>query len=345
MRPLGPGFRPYEWAPSTEELARRAGLAPVELLRFDGNVPPLPLPSSRPATVAGALARVNEYAHGGHRELIAAIAAYAGVGIENVVLGAGADDLILLLARAYAGPGDVVAVADDPTYPLFKVAAWLAGATVGHATPVLTFCCRPNNPTGAVDALPRARPLAVDEAYWEFSENESAVSLIDDGVIAIRTFSKAFALAGARVGYAIASADVAAELNARQAPEPVSSLSAALAVAALAARPDVRPTIEERERLATELRSLGYAPLPSRANFLLVPVADPRAVAESLLAHGCVVRVFPDAVRISIRDREDDDRLRPVRARAILFGWNCWNASAGARAALDSGAIPRDPQS
>ena len=70
---------------------------------------------------------------------------------------------------------------------------------------MLTFCCRPNNPTGALDPLPTARPLAVDEAYWEYSGDEGAVGLIDDGVIVLRTFSKAFALAGARVGYALAS--------------------------------------------------------------------------------------------------------------------------------------------
>ena len=131
MRPVPPGFRPYEWAPSTEELARRAGLDPVEIVRFDGNVPPLPLPSSRPGAIAAALADVNMYPHGGYPRIHEAIADYAGVTPENVVLGAGADDLILLCARAFAGPGDLVAVPPEPTYPLFRVAAELAGATVG----------------------------------------------------------------------------------------------------------------------------------------------------------------------------------------------------------------------
>ena len=85
------------------------------------------------------------------------------------MLGAGADDLILLCARAFAGPGDTVAIADDPTYPLFRVAAGLAGAEVGDDDPALTFCCRPNNPTGALDPLPDARPLVVDEAYFEYA--------------------------------------------------------------------------------------------------------------------------------------------------------------------------------
>jgi imidazoleglycerol phosphate dehydratase HisB/histidinol-phosphate/aromatic aminotransferase/cobyric acid decarboxylase-like protein len=274
------------------------------------------LPSSRPGAIAAALARINFYSHGGYPELIDEIARYAGVGTENVVLGAGADDLILLCARAFAGPGDTVAIADEPTYPLYRIGAWLAGTEVADDDPVLTFCCRPNNPTGALDRLPDARPLVVDEAYFEFC-GETAVNLIDDGVIVIRTFSKAFALAAARVGYAIADADTARELNARQAPCPVSSLSAALALAALASPPDVSSVVEERERLARSLRALGLEPLPSRANFLFVPVDEPQALGEGLLRQGLAVRVFPAGLRISILDAADDDLLVEAIARAL----------------------------
>ena len=77
-----------------------------------------------------------------------AIADYAGVAPDNVVLGVGADDLILLCARVYAGPGDTIAIPAAPTYPLFRIAARLAGAEIGDDDPVLTFACRPNNPTG-----------------------------------------------------------------------------------------------------------------------------------------------------------------------------------------------------
>jgi histidinol-phosphate aminotransferase/imidazoleglycerol-phosphate dehydratase/histidinol-phosphatase len=308
VRPLPPGFRPYEWAPSTAELARRAGLDPVEIVRFDGNVPPLPLPSSRPGALASALADVNAYPHGGYPLINEAIAEYAGVASENVVLGAGADDLILLCARAFAGPGDVVAVPPDPTYPLFRFAAELAGATIGDGSPVLTFCCRPGNPLGDLPPLPVARPLVVDEAYGEYA-GETAVPLLDDGVIVVRTFSKAFALAGARIGYLLAAADVASELRARQAPAPVSTLSVALALAALRNPPDLAPVVAERERLAADLRALGYTPLPSHANFVFVPVADPQELAERLLEHGLVVRVTANGIRISVRDRDDDDLL------------------------------------
>src|SRR5205814_9815789 len=146
-----------------------AGLDPVHIARYDANVPPLPPATSRPAAVAGAVARANEYPRGGYPELRAAIAAYAGVDPENVVLGAGADDLLLLVARTFAGPGDTVAVPAPPAYPLYRIAAQLAGAEVGDDDPALTYCCRPDNPTGALEPLPAARPLVVDEAYIEFA--------------------------------------------------------------------------------------------------------------------------------------------------------------------------------
>ncbi len=308
MRALAPAFRPYSFAAPSDEVARLAGIDPSQVLRFDQNTPSQPLSSTRPATVAGALARISGYPAGGYRTLRRAIADYAGVEPENVVLGAGADDLILLCARAYAGPGDTVAIPESPTYPLFRIAVELAGAAVGDDNPVLTFACRPNNPTGTLGPLPAARPLVVDEAYFEFS-GETALPLLDEGVIVLRTFSKLFALAGARIGYALASTEIAAELNARQAPAPVSELSAALAIAALAAHPDPRPVLEERERFADGLRALGFAPLESHANFLYVPTDDADEIAANLLAQGIVVRSFPGAFRVSVLDREDDDRL------------------------------------
>ena len=102
MRALPASFSEYQWAPSTEEIARSVELDPLQIVRFDGNVPAQPSPFARPGTIAGALAEVNGYAHGGFRELVDAIARYARVGPENVVLGAGADDLILLCARTFA---------------------------------------------------------------------------------------------------------------------------------------------------------------------------------------------------------------------------------------------------
>src|SRR6266571_3569778 len=177
MRPLSPQFVPYGWALSAAEIARRAGIAPEDVLRFDGNTEPDPPPTARPGAIADALERIQSYRHGGFPELMRAIADYNGVEPENVVLGAGADDLLMLCARAYAGPGDRIAIAYAPSYPLYQVAAWVTGADVGDVDPVLTFVCRPHNPTGALVDVPDARPLAVDEAYFEYAGGATAVPL------------------------------------------------------------------------------------------------------------------------------------------------------------------------
>src|SRR6478736_3909179 len=182
MRPLSPQFRPYGWALSAADIARLAGIAPEDVLRFDGNTSPEPPPTARPETIAAALERIQSYRHGGFPELVQAIADYNRVAPENVVLGPGADNLLMLCARSYAGPGDRVAIADEPAYPLYRVAAWVTGANVGDEDPVLTFVCRPHNPTGALVDIPDARPLVVDEAYFEYA-GETVVPLLDEGVI------------------------------------------------------------------------------------------------------------------------------------------------------------------
>jgi histidinol-phosphate aminotransferase len=191
---------------------------------------------------------------------------------------------------------------------MFPISVWVAGAEVGDDKPALTITCRPNNPTGELGELPSARPLVVDEAYFEYS-GVTAAGLIEDDVIVIRTFSKAFGLAGARVGYALAGRDVASELNKRQHPAPLSTLSAALALAGLESPPDVTPILEERERMAERLRELGFEPLPSAANFLYVPVEEPQAEYDRLLQQGLAVRPVRGGIRMTIRTPEDDERL------------------------------------
>jgi histidinol-phosphate aminotransferase len=291
---------------STAEIAAIAGVTPDAVLRFDGNTPPTPPRYARAETVTGALDEIQRYPHGGFPSLVAAIAEYARVDPEQVVLGAGADDLILLCARSFAGPGDAVDVRDEPTYPLLRIAAGLAGAEVGADGAAVTFLCRPHNPTGSLVRIPEVRPLVVDEAYHEYC-GETAIGLAD--VVVIRTFSKAFGLAAARVGYAIADAETAAELRVRQDPLPITTPSAALALAALRDPPDVSETIEERERLAARLRELGLEPLASRTNFLYVPVPNAKAAYERLLRAGLVVRPYADAIRITVHAPEANERL------------------------------------
>jgi histidinol-phosphate aminotransferase len=332
-RPLPDGFRPYEWAPPLDEIAERHGLHPAEIIRFDQNVPPLPGVPQVP--LGESFARLNDYPDGTYRELRDAAAAYAGGDPEQIVPGAGADGLIALAARTFLGPGRRAFV-QEPAYPVYAVATGVEGAelTGDPADADLIWVCNPNNPTGElvdpeeISALARAHPdaaVVVDEAYYEYG-GKSVVPLIAaaPNLIALRTLSKAFGLAALRVGYAIASPDVARELDRRRDPAPVSAPSARIAAAALRnPRLDVDETIAERERMRKALAAAGFDCPPSAGNFVVV-LGDDRA--DELEAQGLVVRRRPGAFRITVRLPAENDRIlaalgaspQPAASRSAL---------------------------
>ncbi len=296
--PLPAGFKPYQWTPAY----------PPETLRFDQNVPPLPGVPQVP--IAQSFARLNEYPEGGYTALREAAAAYCGVLPEQIVVGAGADDLILLVARAFLASGRS-AVVSEPTYSLYAVATRLAGAEVAADEGDLVWLCNPNNPTGElvppeeVAAFARSRPEAlvvVDEAYVEYAPGGSVVPLLEPNVVVIRTLSKAFGLASLRVGYAVAPVEIAAELESRRAPAPISGPAARIATAALLdPRLDVEQTAAERDRVRASLLAAGFDCPVSHGNFLFV-----RAPFE---ADGLVVRRFADGFRMTVRLPAENDRL------------------------------------
>ncbi|HEY7603652.1 MAG TPA: aminotransferase class I/II-fold pyridoxal phosphate-dependent enzyme [Gaiellaceae bacterium] len=316
-RPLPDGFEPYVWAASADAVAARHGIPVARVIRFDANVPPLPGVPQVP--VGESFARLNEYPEGTYRELREAAAAYASVDAEQVVPGAGADGLIELAARTFLGPGRRACVT-PPTYPLYAIASGVEGAevTTEPAGADLIWICNPNNPTGAlvdpaeVTALADAHPdaaVVVDEAYAEYG-GATVVPLIarTPNLVAIRTLSKAFGLAALRVGYAVASPEVARELDRRRDPAPVAAPAARIAAAALRdPRLDVEQTVAERERMRSGLAAAGYDVPESHANFVLVRT-DP-AVAERLETEGLVVRRFAEAIRITVRLPAENDLI------------------------------------
>ncbi len=309
----------YQWPLSNERIAAGIGVDARRIIRFDGNVAPAPPASVRPAAIAAALAEVNEYDRGRYEPLRAAIAARHGLDLDQVALGAGSDEFIVLVARVFAA-GGTIATVPATSYSMYRFAASMAGATMidDPAAADLVFVCRPNNPTGELPDVPVvAGQLVVDEAYADYA-GVDALGAIEDGAIVLRTFSKAFGLAGARVGYALATPELIAVLSSRQAPLSVSSLSAALAMAALANPPDVAPQIAERERLAAGLRELGLVPAPSYTNFLYIPMDDPQRIVDVMLPHGLVLRAFAGGLRISVRDEVDDDQLLAALASELL---------------------------
>lgn len=310
MKRTPPHLDAYQWPPSTDELAERVGLSPSQIVRFDGNVPAMPPMSARPATIARALADINEYDRGRYPALRQAIATYHGVDVSQIVLGAGSDELIVTCARLFA-QGGTVATVPATSYSMYRFAAGMADATVidDVAAADLVFVCRPNNPTGELPDIPETSgQLIIDEAYADYA-GVSVIDRVDEGLIVLRTFSKAFGLAGARVGYAVTTPDLAAALAARVPPLSVSTTSAALALAAIQSPPDVSEQVAERERLARELAVRGLKSLPSFTNFLYIPMDDPERYVDGLLPYGIVTRAYPGALRISVRDELDDNRL------------------------------------
>jgi histidinol-phosphate aminotransferase len=321
---LADGFRPYAWSPSSAEVAARHGLRPEQILRFDQNTPPVPAVPQVP--LAESFARLHEYPDGTYAELVAAAAGYCGVAPEQVVPGAGADELILLCARAFLAPGLAAAV-EEPTYALYRIATELAGATVRAEADgaALIWICNPNNPTGElraveeIAALARSHPdaaVVVDEAYYEYA-GATCVPLLADlpNVVVLRTLSKAFGLASLRVGYAVAAPELASELERRRPPASVSGPAAKLGAAALREpRLDVEATVAERERVRAALVAAGHDVPAGHGNFVFV--RDP-SLGPVLEAQGLVVRETGGGVRITLRrPRENDVLLAALGAAA-----------------------------
>lgn len=260
-----------------------------------------------------------------------ALSAEVGVPITNLVTGAGSDDVLDAAVRALGEPGDVFAYC-PPTFSivasfarangLVPVACELSVDALVRSRARIVYLCSPNNPTGAAlppgfvdEVLARTGAVVIlDEAYVDFAKGPSraAEATGRERLLVVRTMSKAFGLAGLRVGWAAGSEHLIGEIEKTRGPYKVGGLAERAAVAALTEdRAWVADRIAEsnalRERLIAELRARGFAPLPTQANFVLVPVAlSAELVATRMREHGVSVRAFPglsgigEAVRISV---------------------------------------------
>ncbi|MFK7741580.1 MAG: histidinol-phosphate transaminase [Planctomycetota bacterium] len=257
-------------------------------------------------------------------DLCAQLAARFGIEANRVVLGAGADELLDRMCRAWLAPGRSL-TAPLPCFAMLPRYVRAAGAELrgvswtdgsapieellrtaqGSAVLALTT---PNNPTGGVIAgedivrLARSLPnvlVLVDLAYAEFADRDPTAELLTlANVVVVRTFSKARGLAGLRVGYAMGSAEAIAVLRAVGSPYPCSSLSLRICATALAEddpQARIAQVRREREQLRLELRKLGLEPLPSQANFVFARAASSAAAQElrrALAAQGIAIRTF-----------------------------------------------------
>jgi histidinol-phosphate aminotransferase len=302
--------------------------------------------------------RLRRYPDPQPDQLRAALASHYGCSVDNVLVGRGSDEGIDLLVRALCRPGGDAVVVTPPTFGMYEVCARLHGADVLSLALLdtdrgfecdfravvdaaigsgakLVFLCSPGNPAGnrlpldAIQALARelqGRALVVvDEAYVEFAQAPSAVTLISRhrNVAVLRTLSKAFALAGARLGCVVADPELIALLRRCQAPYPLPAPCVELACRALdeplreALQAQIDTVIAERAWMASALRESTQVRrvYPSSANFLLVRFVDPQAAQEALLRAGIVVRDMrgyaglEDALRITIGTSPQNDRV------------------------------------
>ena len=347
-------FPTYQWQPTTAEIAAAAGIPPDAVERFDHNTSPVATPWAADV-VAGPAVDLNEYPAASYVSLRNAVAAAKGLEPAQVVPGAGADELILLAARALLLPGRR-SVLTTPTYPLYAIAAAQAHGTVvsvpaaapGFDFPVddvvaaardadLVWLCVPSNPIGTrpVDADLEAviaatdGTVVIDAAYAEFCKDDWS-GWVDrfHNLLVLHTLSKAYGIAGTRVGYALGHPDLIAAIDGVRPPGSISSLSVDVALAALA-HPDrmaqqVVAIAAGRNDLASRLEALGLRALPSQTNFVLCEVG-PRAHAlqQTLIDEGLVVRKFAadgplaEYLRFTVRSPAAHDRLIDALRRSL----------------------------
>lgn len=292
-------------------------------------------PSALRALAATAPEDVSRYPVAYEPALRDALANYVGVSPEMIVCGCGSDDVLDSAIRAFSEPGEVLCL-PTPSFSMIPVFA-RANGLVPLEVPVtrqldadgdamlgararITYLCSPNNPTGG--ALSRAVVsrivdeaaglVIIDQAYVEFGgENFTELALLGRPVLITRTMSKAFGLAGLRVGYGIGSPELIAEVMKARGPYKVNALAERAAIAALTedqrwVRERVEEAVVNRSRFRYELAMRGIASIESSANFVLIPVQDCGVTTRKLQRAGVGVRSLPslpeigDAIRVGI---------------------------------------------
>ncbi len=352
----------YSWEATDEEVAFRYGLPVEQVVRFDLNTSPAP-----PALLGEMLAvgrfetSLSEYPPGDYRRLVEAAAARYGVERDEVVPGAGADEVLDMCVKAFL-PAGGRAVVPSPTYAMYRVVTEQRGGTVvsvprlgadrGFALDLpgvrdaaraadVVWLCNPNNPTGAeepegaIEALlegiaadaeaagRRSPAVVVDEAYAEFT-GRTVIPLRRRfaNLVVVRTASKAYALAGLRVGFAVAAPATLARVAHFRPPGSIGTISETVVTRALgdptAMLANVARVAAERPRLVAAVEAAGWTAYPSVACFLLVDLGSPGRsahVAEHLLRRGLVARTFPaghpagSCLRLTVRAPEENTRL------------------------------------
>ena len=346
----------YQTGKPVEELTREYGVSDVVKLASNEN----PTGCSPYVTLAitEQLSQLARYPDGNGYYLKQALSDFNNVAIECITLGNGSNDLLDILARSFVGTNDAI-VYSQYAFVVYSMLAKMQGATgievpaqrFGHDLKAMrqavednpntkvVFIANPNNPTGTqldrdelyqfVASLPTSVLVVLDEAYIEYSPESNNRALLDefDNVIIVRTFSKAYGLAGLRIGYALSSPAVADLLNRIRQPFNVSRLGLAAAAAALSDQDfitEVRRINDGQMRwLKKQFDALGLGFVKSHANFIMVEIEDAAVINQALLEQGVIVRPLlgyglENWLRITVGLAEDNTRLIDT-LRSILI--------------------------
>jgi len=350
---------PYQPGKPISELAREMGLKEESIVKLASNENPRGIGPRTRAAIDGALAEVARYPDGNGHELKTALAARHGVDMAQVVLGNGSNDVLELVALAFLGPGRA-AVYSQHAFAVYPLATQARGARAivvpaqqfGHDLESMVraidddtsviWVANPNNPTGthaapdALEAFVRRVPerviVVVDEAYNEYLPSELRAETVKwlkrhPNLVVTRTFSKAYGLAGLRVGYALAHASVADVMNRVRQPFNVNSIALAAATAALGDMEFVARAYAENLQGLRQLREgaerLGLEYIPSFGNFLTIRVGKAPEVYKRLLRRGVIVRPvgggyeLPEHLRVTVGTEAENERFLAALAASL----------------------------
>jgi histidinol-phosphate aminotransferase len=344
-----PVYRPGRTAKNVGGLTRR-------MVKLSSNELPYgPLPSVVEALHA-ATATLHRYPDFHKAELVEALAERLGVTTDEIAVDNGSGSLLQNLALVTAAAGDEIVYGwrSFEAYPIYTVVAGATSVRVpldsGYAYDLdsiaaavnertrLVIICNPNNPTGTtvtaaaldrfLQAIPSDVVVALDEAYREFATSDDFPDGVDfarryGNVVALRTFSKAYGLAGLRVGYAIAQPELISLLRRVAVGFSVSTLGQTAALASVRAEDELRvrvaSIVAERERVFRELTALGIEAIASQANFLYLPTADAAARTAAFEARGVILRGFGDeGVRVTLGDPDENDVFLEAAAEVFV---------------------------
>ncbi len=359
---LAPGYiraiAPYQPGKPIAELAREMGLDAATIVKLASNENPLgPSPLALQA-IQACLPELARYPDGNGFALKAALAKQYGVKATQIVLGNGSNDVLEFAARAFLKPGDSAVYSQHAfaVYPLVVQAVGARGIEVPakdfgndpqallqaiEADTRLLFIANPNNPTGTLIAPDDLRALMeqvpsnvlvlLDEAYYEYLAPVVAPKSIDwlarfPNLLIARTFSKAYGLAGLRVGFGLAHADVIAMLNRVRQPFNVSSVAQVAAVAALGDTAHLQRSVALNaagmQQICSGLKLLGLSFIPSFGNFVSFRIGSATAMYQRLLQRGVIVRpvasyAMPEYLRVSIGLETENENFLSALASAM----------------------------